>query len=156
MTSKFLEPSRSPPESVAPSKQYDLFTTFFGDKNNLSNTIELWDAIPKYAVLPRQQIKLRDENGRLPVHVHEFVYRPSRRAEASSELTCRMKVQPASIEIETGRFVDFYPSTTEELVEEVLKKIFSDQQYGQHSVPRNESWVRFTLYTDNSVVCSRL
>jgi hypothetical protein len=29
-------------------------------------------------------------------------------------------VQPASIEVEPGRFVDFYPSSDEELVEEIL------------------------------------
>ena len=54
-------------------------------------------------------------------------------------------MQPASIEIKPGKFMDFYPSTDEELIEEVLKKI-SDQQYGMHSVAKRESWVRFTLY----------
>jgi hypothetical protein len=29
-------------------------------------------------------------------------------------------VQPASIEVEPGRFIDFYPSVDEELVEEIL------------------------------------
>jgi hypothetical protein len=42
-------------------------------------------------------------------------------------------VQPASIEVEPGRFVDLYPSVDEELVEEIL------------TVAGNESWVRFTL-----------
>jgi hypothetical protein len=60
--------------------QYDLFTTFFGkNKRVLSNTIELWDAIPKYAASPRQQNACRDRNGRLPVHPQEFEYRPSQR-----------------------------------------------------------------------------
>ena len=125
--------------------QYDLFTTFFGkNKRVLSNTIELWDAIPKYAVSPRQQNACRDRNGRLPVHPQEFEYRASQRD--TPGITCRLKVQPASIEVEPGRFVDFYPSSDEELIEEILKKIFSDQQYGVHSVAGNESWVRFTLY----------
>jgi hypothetical protein len=44
-----------------------------------------------------------------------------------------LKVQPASIEVESGRFVDVYPSVDEELVEEIL------------TVAANESWVRFTL-----------
>jgi hypothetical protein len=125
--------------------QYNLFTTFFGkNKRVLSNTIELWDAIPKYAASPRQQNASRDRNGRLPVHAQEFEYRPSQRD--TPAITCRLKVQPASIEVEPGRFVDFYPSADEELIEEILKKIFSDQQYGVHSVAGNESWVRFTLY----------
>jgi sulfite reductase alpha subunit-like flavoprotein len=42
-------------------------------------------------------------------------------------------VQPASIEVEPGRFVDVYPSVNEELVEEIL------------TVTGNKSWVRFTL-----------
>ena len=139
------EPRKSPPESVDKNKQYDLFTTFFSkDPRDLSNTIELWDAIPKYAVSPRQQNASRDDNWRLPVHVQEFEYRPSHLDTAP--ITCRLKVQPASIEIQPGKFMDFYPSTDEELIEEVLKKIFADQQYGMHSVAGNESWVRFTLY----------
>ena len=139
------EPRKSPPESVDKNKQYDLFTTFFSkDTRDLSNTIELWDAIPKYAVSPRQQNASRDDNWRLPVHVQEFEYRPSHLDTAP--ITCRLKVQPASIEIKPGKFMDFYPSTDEELIEEVLKKIFADQQYGMHSVAGNESWVRFTLY----------
>ena len=145
MTSRLPEPIKSPPGTVSHSLQYDLFATFFGiDKSDLSNTIELWDAIPKYAVSPRQQNARRDENGRLPVYVQEFEYRPSSRETSSA--TCRLMMQPASIEVEPGQFIDFYPSTDEELIEEVLKKIFSDQQYGMHSVPANESWVRFTLY----------
>jgi hypothetical protein len=145
MASSFSETRRLPPESADKNKQYDLFTTFFGkDKRELSNTIELWDTIPKYAVSPRQQNAGRDKNGRLPVHIHEFEYRPSRRNTVA--VTCRLKMQPASIEVEPNRFVDFYPSTDEELIEEVFKKIFSDQKYGVHSVAASESWVRFTLY----------
>jgi len=145
MVSGLPEPRRSPPERAEKNMQYDLFTTFFGkNKRVLSNTIELWDAIPKYAVSPRQQNACRDRNGRLPVHPQEFEYHPSHRD--TPAITCRLKVQPASIEVEPGQFVDFYPSSDEELVEEILKKIFSDQQYGVHSVAGNESWVRFTLY----------
>jgi hypothetical protein len=145
MVSGLPEPRRLPPAKAERNMQYELFTTFFGkNKRVLSNTIELWDAIPKYAVSPRQQNACRDRNGRLPVHPQEFEYHPSHRD--TPAITCRLKVQPASIEVEPGRFVDFYPSADEELIEEILKKIFSDQQYGVHSVAGNESWVRFTLY----------
>src|SRR5215510_5221173 len=145
MVSGLPEPRRSPPVRAERNMQYDLFTTFFGkNKRVLSNTIALWDAIPKYAVSPRQQNAGRDPKGRLPVHPQEFEYHRSHRD--TPAITCRLKVQPASIEVEPGRFVDFYPSSDEELVEEILKKIFSDQQYGVHSVAGNESWVRFTLY----------
>ncbi len=42
-------------------------------------------------------------------------------------------MQPASLEVEPGRFVNFYPSVDEELVEEIL------------TAAGNENWVRFTL-----------
>lgn len=135
--------TKTPPVEAVQSKQYDLFASFFGDPKNLSNTIELWDAIPKYSVTARQQNALRDDRGRLPVHVSEFEYsspsldRPAR---------CRIKIKPALIEVEEGIFKDFYPAQSEEIIEEVLKKIFTDQQYGLHSPHEQESWVRFTLH----------
>ena len=38
---------RTPPRRVTAGWQYDPFTTFLGDSRELSNTIELRDAIPK-------------------------------------------------------------------------------------------------------------
>lgn len=138
-----LAPNRTPP-SPARSQQYDLFAKFFGNPRDLSNTIELWDAIPKYSVTPRVQSQLRDENGRLPVYTRVFHYHPAPKAE-NPTFTCTMTLQPANIETDSGR-LDFYPSTDEELVEEVIKKIFSDQQYGIHDAPNTESWVKFSLH----------
>ncbi len=125
------------------SLQYDLFTSFFGDATELSNTIELWDAIPKYAVSFRTQNLMRTADNRLPVHECGFVY-AARRDGQRIENSCRVAIQPALIKTADG-YVDFYPSTDEELVEEVIRKIFADQQCGAHD-PRNaESWVRFSL-----------
>lgn len=126
---------RTPPAKVPQSKQYDLFAEFFGNKAELSNTIELWDSIPKYAVTARRQVALRDGKERLPVHEYAFAY---------SGKSCRLEVQPASIKVK-GRFKDFYPSADEELVEEVIRKIFADQRYGLHNAPAAESWVKFSL-----------
>ncbi len=50
-----------------------------------------------------------------------------------------------SIKQNDGSYKAFFPSITEELVEEALKKILSDQQYGLHDVSKAETWVRFTL-----------
>lgn len=133
---------KMPPKDLANSPQYDLFTSFFGDPKDLSNTIELWDSIPKYSVTARQQNALRDSNGRLPPHVAEFEYAS---ASLDRPVRCKMTVKPALIEVEDGVFKDFYPSQSEEIIEEVLKKIFTDQQYGMHSHRDVESWVRFTL-----------
>lgn len=139
-----MKQTRTPPAKTTPSKQYDLFTSFFGDSKDLSNTIELWDAIPKYAVSQKQQNHIRDEKGNLPLHRHEFEYRPTATS-TPLEIKCRITVQPASIENPDGTVTQHYPSTDEELIEEVLKKIFTDQQFGIHQAADNESWVRFSL-----------
>lgn len=117
-------------------QQFSLFSKFLGDSEDLSNTIELWDAIPKYSVTPRQQNAVRDEKGRLTVHSYSFLY---------GKRSCRIQVQPASIQMEDGSFKDFYPCADEELVEEVLRKVFADQQYGRHDAREAESWVKFSL-----------
>lgn len=49
---------QKPSSDAKQNKQYDLFTSFFGDPKDLSNTIDLWDTIPKYSVSARQQITL--------------------------------------------------------------------------------------------------
>lgn len=142
--SSTMPPKKAPPAPVK-SAQFDLFTSFFGDSKDLSNTIELWDAIPKYCVSQKQQNHLRDEKGNLPVHKQEFEYRPTAHGNPIA-VQCRVTIQPASIENTDGTFTQYYPSTDEELIEEVLKKIFTDQQYGIHAPAQNESWVRFSLY----------
>ena len=132
-----------PPIKPLRSVQYDLFSTFFGEAAELSNTIELWDAIPKYAVSPRNQNALRSADNRLPVHEYCFAY-ATRRAGQRIESACRVAIQPASVKI-AGSYIDFYPSTDEELVEEVIRKIFADQQCGLHDPANTESWVRFSV-----------
>jgi len=144
MAKALSQSQRAQPPQVKPSKQFDLFTTFFGDSKHLSNTIELWDAIPKYAVSARQQNKLRDEKGALPVYEQEFEYRPTVEG-APQSVPCRVAIQPASIKNPDGSYTQYYPSTDEELVEEVLKKIFTDQQFGIHQANTDESWVKFSL-----------
>ena len=57
-------------------------------------------------------------------------------------------MHPTSIKVPTKEghtFIDYYPSTDEELVEEIIKKIFTDQQCGMHDPGSPESWVRFSL-----------
>ena len=125
------------------SLQYELFTRFFGDATELSNTIELWDAIPKYTISPRTQSALRSSDNRLPVHEYSFIY-ATRRGGQRIESACRVAIQPASIKSEDG-YIDFYPSTNEELIEEVIRKIFADQQCGLHDPHNVESWVRFSV-----------
>ena len=88
--------TQMPPLNLQKSLQYDLFSTFFGETAELSNTIELWDSIPKYAVSARAQIAMRSPDNRLPVSERRFVF-SSRRNGQRVESTCRVSIQPASI-----------------------------------------------------------
>jgi hypothetical protein len=128
---------KAPPEDAPQSLQFDLFGEFFGKEEELSNTMELWDSIPKYSVSAQRQNQLRDASGRLPLHEMSFSF---------DGVECELIIQPALIKMEDGSTKDFYPSQNEEIIEEVLRKIFSDQQYGIHFVRNLESWVRFSVY----------
>ncbi len=130
-------PKRTPPKARIKSVQYDLFATFLtNDEGAVSNAIEIWDAIPKYFLTAKQQEKLRTERGHADPFEWEYLYqgRP-----------CKVRLQPALIEQENGSYKAFFPSVTEELIEETLKKIFTEQQCGIHDPANAESWVKFTL-----------
>lgn len=129
-------------DTASPNVQYELFTAFFGDAAELSNTIELWDSIPKYAVSQRMQNRLR-KDGRLQVYEQRFVY-ATRKDGRRIETECFVAIQPASIKFGNG-YKDFYPSVDEELLEDVIRKIFADQQCGHHNPKNMESWVRFSV-----------
>lgn len=140
---KFPPRKKNAPTAVPPSLQFDLFTQFYGASADLSNTIELWDAVPKFAVSKRRQDQIRDTNGRLPILRQSFLHRPFPRA-LNEPLSCSVKIVPAYIETDDGDR-DFYPSTDEELLDEVLRKIYSDQTLGMLDMTNGDSWVRFTL-----------
>ncbi|ABB76083.1 hypothetical protein SAMN05216403_1375 [Nitrosospira multiformis ATCC 25196] len=130
-------PSAVPPRAPIKSLQYDLFSLFVtNEPNSVSNTIELWDCIPKYFFTPKQVEKLRTADGLAKPYKWEYSY---------NGLPCAVKIQPALIEEEDGNFKAYFPSVTEELVEEALKKIFTDKHYGTHDPQNSESWVKFSL-----------
>ncbi len=128
---------RKPPTEPIKSVQYDLFTSFLTNNGDeVANALELWDAIPKYFLTHKQQEKLRTDKGHADPYQWEYTYRGK---------PCAVKLQPALIEQDDGSYKAFFPSVTEELVEETLKKFLTDQQYGRHDPDNVESWVRFTL-----------
>lgn len=127
---------KKPPTEQPGSLQYSLFTQFFGDKDELSNTIELWDGVPKYFVSKQAQMKARDEKGNLPLLKKDFEYK---------SVKCKVVIQPAILESKNGKEIASYPSANEELVEDVLRKFFSEQLLAFHDVKQNESWIRFSL-----------
>jgi hypothetical protein len=130
-------PKRTPPKAPIKSVQYDLFTSFLtNDDGAVSNALEVWDGIPKYFLTPKQQEKLRSDEGLAKPYDWEYI---------CQDKPCKVRIQPALIEMNDGSYKAFFPSVTEELVEEALKKIFTDQQFGMHDPASTESWVKFTL-----------
>ncbi len=126
-----------PPATAIESVQFNLFSKFLAnDKSTVSNTIEIWEKIPKYFFTPKQIKELRPEKGQPDPFKWSYM-------ENGQEFS--VIIQPALIEQEDGTFKAFFPSSTEELVEEALKKILTEQNWGIHDPSKAETWVRFSL-----------
>ncbi|RMD69951.1 MAG: hypothetical protein D6819_05525, partial [Gammaproteobacteria bacterium] len=102
------------------------------ERGHLSNTIELWDAVPKYSVSRYRQAKMR-KGGALKILKQSFRFRGTE---------YRMVLQPAKIETEQGE-MEFYPSEREELIEDALRKMAC--QKGLGFMDRDGSGVFFTM-----------
>ena len=62
------------PDKKIDSVQYDLFSNFItNDNNNVSNTIEVWENIPKYFFTPKQVKKLRTNDGLAKPYKWDFL-----------------------------------------------------------------------------------
>lgn len=114
-------PQRESFESV----QLNLFQRFLSntseENDRLSNTIELWDAVPKYFVDRTEQNKLRHRTEQtLPVLQREFEH---------GSKAFRVAIYPARIETDDG-FREYYPGVREELIEDALRKIAARQDQG--------------------------
>lgn len=128
---------REPPTELVKSVQFDLFNTFVtNDKNKVSNSVEVWETIPKYFFTPEQIKKLRNADGL--AKPFKFPY-----TRDGQQFIC--EIQPALIEDKDGNYKAYFPSYTEELVEDALKKILTVQNLGIHDPAKHETWIRFTL-----------
>lgn len=139
---------RSPrklPRRAFENTQLHLFQNFLcntdDERSELSNTIDLWDSIPRYSVSRQAMSKLRGPQGNLKLLKLEFHYRMKK---------LRAVIQPARVEVEDkdGELVemDFYPSAAEELVEDALRKIAADQQQGFFDKEDFRSGAVFSLH----------
>ncbi|SMG62295.1 [weak similarity to] plasmid replication protein RepA [methanotrophic bacterial endosymbiont of Bathymodiolus sp.] len=74
-------------------------------------------------------------------------------------LAYRIEIQPALIKQLDGEYIAFFPTKAEEIIEEVLKKIFTEQNLGIHDSKNAESWVKFSYGMINKELrknkCSR-
>jgi hypothetical protein len=71
--------------TIERSLQSDLFCTFHGLPADLSNTVELWDAIPKYIVSARTQAWAALKDKRLPLYKQTFHYEPQPRQKGRTQ-----------------------------------------------------------------------
>jgi hypothetical protein len=89
--------------------QLSLFQTFLPEDDKYSNTIEFYDAIPKYFTNKRQMAEMREgPEGReiyLPTLDREFKHQ---------DITYILKIKPARAEDRHGNEVEYYPSEQEE------------------------------------------
>jgi len=100
-----------------------------GQPSPYSNTIDLYDAVPKYvARAPRGAGKYVD-----PVE-RSFVHNDHR---------YRVTIKPARIRGRDGAWRDRFPGEREEILEEVLRKIASDEEHGRFL--DDEAAVVFTI-----------
>jgi len=131
------EKRRNPPVKwPIVNDQYQLFTDFLThDRSQVSNTIEIWEAIPKYFLTPAQVKKLRTKDGLAKSFTWNYEY---------NQIAYAVRIQPALIGAGSEEKA-YFPGPTEELVEEVLKKILLDEQYGHHDPDKAETWVKFSL-----------
>ena len=131
---KVLPPSKK----AFKAKQLNLFQNFLcntpAEQDQLSNTIELWDAVPKYYINRRRQEKLR-EKGLLPTATRDFIFK-------GQSLT--VKIRPARITTVDNQDKEFYPAAREELVEDALRKLACRPNGG--FLEKERSGVSFTLH----------
>ncbi len=111
-------------------EQLSLFELLLPEEKKFSNTVELYDFIPKY-----HWGKVNRIDGEfLRSLVREFECRGKR---------YKVKVDPAKISESDGNSRDYYPSKREELVEDALRKLACE---GQGVFLDDAAGVTFTLY----------
>lgn len=131
-----------PKETDFTGQQLDLFRSFLFngevERDRLSNTFDLWDSVPRYAVSRQQMDKVRKAKGFLDLQQTEFQYRGT---------PLKTIIQAARIlDEKTGTSKDYYPSANEELIEDALRKIAADQKSAFFDKTSYRSGVVFTLY----------
>jgi hypothetical protein len=119
-------------------QQLVLFQTFLPAEDpddKYSNTIELYDAIPKYFSNAKAMNAMRNHGVYLPTLERVFQHRNE---------TYTVHIRPARLKERSGEEKEYYPSHREELVEEALRKLACDKMNGVYL--DNLAGVKFTLY----------
>lgn len=136
------KPVIPPNEGDFDGRQLDLFRSFLcngvAERDRLSNTFDLWDSVPRYAMSRQHMNKIRKEKGFLSLQHIAFQYR---------QTPFEVRIQAARIYDEkTKTETDYYPSASEELIEDALRKISAEQNNAFFDKPNYRSGVVFSLY----------
>jgi len=117
-------------------RQMSLFQTFIPRDEKYSNTIELYDAVPKYFPVKKLS-EIRINGIYLPVVTRKFQHKGK---------SYQVEIRPARIIYKNRKEKEkeFYPTYREELIEEALRKIACDNLNGVYL--DNSAGVQFTLY----------
>jgi hypothetical protein len=112
--------------------QLELFKIDDQNSESFSNTIEIYDMMPKYHFGGVE----RKMDQYLDVLEREFVFRDRK---------YNLNISPAAIvDKKTSKTIYYYPSQREELVEDVLRKLSASRDRGVYL--DGEAGVKFTLY----------
>lgn len=129
-----------PSDMAFSETQLSLFQAFLcnseEERDHLSNTIELWDSLPKYTLSQQAMNKRRTTEGLLPRLERSAVYR---------QREYKIRITAAIVDDETGTAKAYYPSANEELIEDALRKIAAEQYRGFFDRPTFKSGVVFSL-----------
>jgi hypothetical protein len=121
--------------------QLQLFQSFLANgeeqRDHLSNAIDLWDSVPRYSVSRQEMTKARISERFLEEHKTRFQHRGH---------AYTVIVYPARVMDLDGVKRDFWPSASEELVEDALRKLAIEQQAGFFDQANGRSGVVFTLH----------
>jgi hypothetical protein len=132
---------RRPDRAEFENRQLNLFQEFLcntkAERDHLSNAIDLWDNVPRYSVSRKAMDGARIDGLFLKKHQAEFHYK---------QRTFTRTITPALVQDLDGVDRYYYASANEELIEDALRKIATDQQSGYFDKPNYRSGVVFTLY----------
>lgn len=121
--------------------QLNLFQNFLcntgAERERLSNAIDFWDSVPRYSISRQAMTKARLHERFLEKNTVTFQYRG---------VTYTRTIYPARVTDLDGQHRDYYPSITEELVEDALRKLATDQHSGYFDRPNYRSGVVFSLH----------
>ena len=123
-----------PSDADFSGKQLDLFRTFLCNgeeqRDRLSNTLDLWDSVPRYSVSRQAMDKERRVRGFLDLMEINFQYRGT---------SLKAIIQPARVaEKENSPSKDYYPSANEELTEDAFAEGFGASK-DEKPAPAKES-----------------